>query len=204
MAADGAGGSASLFSTEPLSSQTEVVAFRYCAYDVPFWVRSNTRPGRWHRVGDPPTQYWSTTPDGAWAELIRAEDLTTEDELDLLRMPMWVCRAPTMGLLDLTDRAAAEGFELGDEALVSDEWAPCQEAAAQIRGEGHRGVLCPNAALPDTLNVTLFGPRRAIALQSKPRLASAVPSAIVAIGRPRPGLIDEVKRRLNYPDPTLF
>jgi hypothetical protein len=81
---------------------TTYTAFRWSDYDVPFWARGNTRPGRWHRVGDGPTQYWTLCPEAAWAELIRAENLQTEDELDLVRMPLWVCRIPATGLLDLS------------------------------------------------------------------------------------------------------
>ena len=181
----------------------ELIAFRYCDYDVPFWVRANSREGRWHVVGDPPTQYWSTTPDGAWAELIRAEELTLEDELDLLRMPIWVCRIPCLGLIDLRDSASQEQHGITAADLTSEDWSACQRVATHVRASA-RGVISPSAAMDDASNVTLFGPRRAIALEQRPALASAVPSAVVAHGRPRPGLIPSVLRRTGYPHPTLF
>lgn len=175
-----------------------VTLFRYSSYDVPFWVESNTRPGRWHEVGDPPTQYWSLTPDGAWAELIRAEDLTTEDELDQVRMPMWACRFPRAGLLDLTQREAQEHYGISEAALVADEWDACQMLAQAVR-PNHPGVVSPSAALDGHANVTLFGPRRKIDWRDHPLLARTSPAALVAIGRPRPGLLGSVLRRA---DPT--
>ena len=177
------------------------MAFRYCSYDVPFWVRPNTRPGRWHTAGDEPTQYWSLTPDGAWAESIRYEELSTEEELDEIRTAMWVCRLPRMGLADLTDTNVCNRYNLTDEDLTADAWGHCQRAAMEIRREA-RGVLAPSAALADTLNVTLFGPRRVIAFQRTPALASAIPGAIAAIGRPPHGLVGRVRRRTHFP--TLF
>jgi RES domain-containing protein len=179
----------------------ELVAFRYCSYDVPFWVRPNSRPGRWHVVGGDPTQYWSLTPEGAWAELIRYEELSTEEELDEIRTAIWVCRLPRMGLADLADDAVRDRYNLTSDDLVADAWDACQHAAAEIRRDA-RGVLAPSAALADTLNVTLFGPRRVIAFHRTAGLASAIPGAITAIGRPPRGLVGRVQRRTHYP--TLF
>src|SRR5262245_37715829 len=58
----------------------DAIAHRYSSYDTPFWARENSEPGRWHVRGDGPTQYLSLSSDGAWAELIRNERLTSEDE----------------------------------------------------------------------------------------------------------------------------
>jgi RES domain-containing protein len=169
---------------------------------VPFWVRANTRPGRWHVVGDPPTQYWSLTPAGAWAELIRCEGLTTEAELNDIRIAIWVCRLSSMGLADLHTPEIRDHYNLRLSDLTTDTWAACQQAGSKIRADGARGILAPSAGLPNAVNLTLFGPRRTIAFDRKPALASAVPSAIAAIGRPPKGLVDRVLRRTV--SPTLF
>lgn len=174
---------------------SELVAFRYCDYDVPFWVRTSTRPGRWHRTGHEPTQYWSLTPDGAWAELIRFEELQTERELDEVRMPLWVCRAPAAGLANLAGNPTLrERYDLTEDDLTAEDWTACQDAAPRLRRR-YRGVLSPSAALDGALNLTLFGPRRMIALERKPALASAVPAALASIGRPPRGLVGRVRRR---------
>lgn len=180
----------------------DLVAFRYSSYDVPFWVRPNTRPGRWHVVGDPPTQYWSLTPEAAWAEHIRFEELRSEAELDEVRMPIWVCRLSSMNLLDLFDPAVRDHYGLTVADLTSDDWSACQQAGAVMRSEGARGVLGPCAALGNGMNVTLFGPRRAIDFDRRPALASVSPAALVAIGRPPRDLLHRVIPRGNTP--TLF
>jgi hypothetical protein len=84
---------------------------------------------------------------------------------------------------------------------MSDDWNACQTAAAVIRVDG-RGVVAPSAALRGAVNITLFGPRRVIEFDRRPALASAVPGAITAIGRPPTGLLNRVERRVGFP--TLF
>lgn len=191
-----------LFSAPPVRAAESVVAFRYSSYDVPFWVRPNSRAGRWNVPGDGPTQYWSLTPDGAWAELIRFEELRSEGELDFVRIAIWVCRVPTMRLVDLREPETCGRYGLGVTDLTGDDWSRCQAASKAIRSDGARGILTPSAAQPSTVNVTLFGPRRAIAFDRTPALASAVPAAVVAIGRPPAGLVNRVIRRTV--SPTLF
>ncbi len=179
-------------------------AFRWCTYDVPFWARNNTNDGRWHRAGDGPTQYWSLCPEAAWAELIRYEGLETEAELDEVRMPLWVCRIPSAGLLDLRERGEQNNWALDDDALIADDWTRTQNCGAILR-ERVVGIVTYCAALPMHGNITLFGPRRAVDWHSRPALASTLPTSRVAIGRPPPGLIDHV-RRIGAPrqDDSLF
>jgi RES domain-containing protein len=187
---------------EPLAllpaAPPDFTAFRWSSYDVPFWSRANSRDGRWNYSGVGSTQYWSLTPDAAWAELIRHEDLHTEDELDLVRMPLWVCRIPSVMLVDLRLPEERERHEIADEDLVDDDWASCQRLGVRLR-EHVRGVLAPCAALPEHANITLFGPRRAIDWSSRPALASTVPTSRAAIGRPPDGLIARVRRPVSLP-----
>jgi RES domain-containing protein len=92
------------------------------------------------------------------------------------------------------------GLTLAD--LTADDWSACQRAATAMRAQGVRGILSPSAALASATNITLFGPRRAIAFDRRPALASAIPAAIVAIGRPPKKLVDRVIRRSS--SGTLF
>jgi RES domain-containing protein len=180
------------------------MAFRWTTYDVPFWARHNSRPGRWHRVGDSPTQYWSLTPEAAWAELIRHEGLYEEVELDLVRMPLWVCRLPKASIVDLhvPEHRERYGLELGD--LVDDDWEPCQAARGSLEADA-RGVIAPSPALPEHANVTLFGARRTIDWTRQPVLASTIPAALSAIGRPPEGLLARVRRATTpAPQDSLF
>lgn len=173
------------------------MAFRYCSYDVPFWVRPNTRAQRWNVLLEGSTQYWSLTPDGAWAEHIRFNDIRTEAELDEVRIPIWVCRAPGLGLLDLREPDVRGRYGLTLRDMTDGDWGACQRAATVMRAEGVRGILSPSAALAGATNLTLFGPRRAIAYNRRPALASAVPAAVVAIGRPPTKLVDRVIKRTD-------
>jgi hypothetical protein len=93
--------------------------------------------------------------------LIRAEGLRGEDEVALVRMPMWVAELHVQRLADYGsfDKAQAAGFP--PDALVDDDYARCQAEGQRLRSEGFQGVLAPPAALPGTLNLTLFSPRLA-------------------------------------------
>ena len=188
----------------PVSEAGSVTVFRYANYDVPFWARPNTRDGRWNKAGDPPTQYWSMTPDAAWAELIRAESLYNEEDLDLVRMPLWVCRVSLMNVLNLHDPDMLTGCGLTLDELIGDDWTPCQETAPALREEA-RGVIAPSAALDAHSNLTIFGARRAIDWRTKPALASTLPAAVAAVGRPPFGLIPIVRRKAGgSPQAHLF
>jgi RES domain-containing protein len=177
-----------------LSDPGTLSIFRYTDYDVPFWARPNSRAGRWNLAGEGPTQYWCMSPDAAWAELIRAKELETEAELEMVRMPMWVCRIPRMWLIDMLHPETQQVHGLSPEQMIDDDWEPCQRAASELR-QRYRGIITPNAALSGHMNITLFGARRAIDWRTKPALGSTVPAARTAVGRPPPGLIALVQRR---------
>ena len=176
-----------------VSSAGSLTLFRYCSYDVPFWVLPNTRSGRWQVQGEEPTQYWSSTPDAAWAELIRAERLRTESELDLVRMPIWVCRFPIAGLVDLRDHEAREAASISEAALIDDDWSACQRLGSALR-KSHVGVIAPCAALDGHANLTMFGPKRMVDWRERAALSSAVPAGIVSIGRPPLNLVERVRQ----------
>jgi hypothetical protein len=133
------------------------------------------------------------TPEAAWSELIRAEDLRSEADLDELRMPLWVCRFPSTGLVDLSDDATRSQLEVSLELLVADDWAPCQRLGRELRAS-HPGVIAPCASLERHWNVTMFGALRQIDWRDRPALARTVPAAVAAIGRPPMGLVDRVVR----------
>jgi hypothetical protein len=170
-----------------------LTAFRFSTYDVPFWTRNNTRAARWNYANDGCTQYWALCPEASWAELIRYENLTTEEELDQVRMPLWVCRIPELGLLDLRDAENQRRCDLTAEELVADAWTATQRSSTKLREEVP-GILTPSSALPGHTNVTLFGPRRSVDWHTRPALASTLPTTRVAIGRPPPDLVGLVRR----------
>jgi RES domain-containing protein len=170
------------------------VAFRYSDYDTPFWARANTSPGRWHSSGEPATQYLCTAVDGAWAELIRAEELITEESVAQVRMPMWVARVDQKMIADYSSFEAADNAGFAADALIDEDWHRCQEEGRRLRDAAVAGVLAPSAALPGVVNLTLFGPRYATSFDSPHRLASAITAHVIAVGAPPPGVVAQVRQ----------
>lgn len=170
-----------------------LAAFRYSDYDTPFWARPNTAAGRWNHPGEDATQYLSLHPDGAWAALARAEDLQSDKELALVRMPIWVASISEHAIVDYSDFARAEEAGLAPEALVDDDYTRCQAEGQRLRRLGYRGVLAPSAALPGLLNLTLFGSRIVSGWARERKLASSIPATVVAVGAPAAGLAARVR-----------
>ena len=178
----------------PETSLFDGVAFRYSNYDTPFWVRSNNEAGRWHHGGDGPTQYLSTSVEGAWAELIRAEGLKSELEVSMIKMPMWVAEVHVQRIADYEtfEKAAQAGFP--PDALIDDDYSRCQLEGHRLREAGYQGVFAPSAALPGAVNLTLFGAKVASSWGVRPLLASSIPATTLAVGAPPEGVVEKVRQ----------
>ena len=117
----------------------DVIAFRHADRRFPFlWENSSQPPARWNAEGEL-THYLCDTPDGAWAEFLRHEEIDDPQDLLTIRRAMWavdIGEAPTAG----------PGGP--DEILCGnpETWPACQELAQQFRG-GTDGITAPSAAL---------------------------------------------------------
>jgi hypothetical protein len=171
------------------------VAFRYADYDTPLWVRPNTGHGRWHLARTEPTQYFCLSPDGCWGDLMRQENLRTEIDVALIRMPLWVLKVNEERIADYSTFEKAEIAGFPPDALVDEDWERCQSEARRLRDLGFRGVLAPAAALPGETALTLFGGRRDVDWDDEPSLVSAIPAKIVTVGAPPTGLVGRVRFR---------
>lgn len=171
------------------------VAFRYADYDTPLWVRPSTGDGRWHTARREPTQYLCLSPDGCWADLIHHENLRTEPEVALIRMPLWVLKINEERIADYSTFEKAEAAGFPPDALADEDWERCEVEAERLRELGFRGVLSPAAALPGEIALTLFGGRRAVGWDEEPVLASAIPAKVVTVGAPPAGLVERVRFR---------
>jgi RES domain-containing protein len=178
---------------EPETIVVERVAYRYSSYDTPFWVRENTLAGRWHRHGDGPTQYLALSTDGAWAELIRNEELQAEDEVAMVSVPMWAVSVEQSMIADYSTFEQAERAGFDPSALVEEDYERCQIEGSRLRALNYAGVLAPSAALPGAVNLTLFGPRMASTWDRPNLLASSIPATIITKGAPPPGLLGKVR-----------
>jgi len=169
------------------------IAYRATTYDVPLWVSPNRRDGRWNHAGAACTQYLSLDPAAPYAELLRAEDLRTERDAQLLRMTLWQLRIADGAIVDYSTFEKAEAAGFPPEALIDDDQERCRAEAEFLRAHGVRGLLSPSAALPGSVSLTLFGPRVAVGWATAPALASMVPVQRLATGGPPPGLVARVR-----------
>lgn len=179
---------------EPKTLSISTIAHRYSSYDTPFWVRENTQVGRWHATGDGATQYLSSSTDGAWAELIRNEELRAEDEVAMVSVSMWAVAVTQGMIVDYSSFELAEMAGFDPSALIDEDYERCQREGARLRALNYAGVLAPSAALPGATNLTLFGPRMASTWDRPPLLASSIPATIITKGAPPPGLLARVRR----------
>jgi hypothetical protein len=181
----------------PARVSVDEVAYRWSDYDTPLWVRPNSTAQRWNRTREAPTQYLSLSPDGAWAELIRSEDLTSLEQVRLVSMPLWALRVRETRVADYGSFEKAEAAGFPPAALVDEDHERCRAEGTRLREHGFRGVLAPSAALPGAVSLTLFGARLAVewSAEEDRRLASFVAVRQLAVGHPPDELLSRVRRR---------
>ncbi len=118
-----------------------MIAFRHGDARLPFlWETADQPSARWHDEGEGPTHYLADTPDGAWAELIRHEEIKPADDLASLVRALWAIELPDDPL---------EHPRLPVETLKGgrDTYAACRAEARRLRDAGSAGFICPSAAL---------------------------------------------------------
>ena len=136
----------------------ELTAYRAASFGSPLRVEASRSAGRFNRPGDAPTQYLAFHPLGPLAEMIRAEDLRTVDDLREFRMRTWALRVDVEPFVEI-DFAVADSYRITPDELVSDDHDACRNLAFTLRGAGVLGLIVPSAALPGTRNLVIFGER---------------------------------------------
>lgn len=179
----------------PTVIRWEGLAYRATSYDVPLWVNPNRRSGRWNLAGRGCTQYLCLDAEAPFAELLRSEDLRTEQEQQTYRAVLWQVRIDDGAIVDYSTFEKAEAAGFPAEALVEDDHERCRTEAGWLRGHNVRGLLSPCAALPGSTNLTLFGPRTQGDWNTNVRLASTLPTQRIAQGHPPPGLASRTRFR---------
>jgi hypothetical protein len=172
-----------------------VICYRHADPRLPFFVESAAQPpARWHDVGEGPVQYLSDTPDGAWAELLRHEEITETEDLANVRRALWA--------VDVPDEDHVEP-SLPPDTLTGGPgtYPACREEARRIRADGAPGIVASSAGLlrgrargwrvdgglepapdRDGRTIVLFG-----------RRPDLVGWAATAEGRPRDDILDAVR-----------
>ena len=173
-----------------------MIVYRHADARLPFLWESSAQPAaRWHDDDDGPVQYFSETPDGAWAEFLRHEEITEPSDLEGVRRAMWAAEVPDETLA--TPSLPADIVTAGPSSYPA-----CRDEARRLRAGGATGLSAPSAALlaktpsgwrvdrglrpgpvRDERTIALFGPR-----------PDVVGWAACAAGRPRADLLDRVHR----------
>lgn len=118
-----------------------MIGFRQADPRYPFlWSDASQPAARWHGDGDGPAHYFADTPDGAWAELLRHEEIHDPADVATLRRALWA--------VELGDEPA-EAVRLKPAVATGgrDSYRACQEHARKLRGRGAKRFVAPSAAL---------------------------------------------------------
>ena len=118
-----------------------MIAFRQVDARYPFlWEDASQPAGRWHGTGEGPAHYFADTPDGAWAEFLRHEEIDDPADLKTIRRQMWA--------VEIGDPPARQ-VDLPWDALTGgpDTHARCQQRARVLRARGVNRLAATSAAL---------------------------------------------------------
>lgn len=140
-----------------------MIVFRVCDARFPFLLTdvegAHQPPARWHGAGEGPVQYFADTPAGAWAELLRHEEIKDPADLEGIAARLWAVR--------IEDDVTTHEPELPFAALVSnpDGYEKCRKEARRLRASGVKRIVTVSAALKPGeaagYHVGLAGLRRA-------------------------------------------
>jgi hypothetical protein len=121
-----------------------VIVFRHADPRLPFlWESAAQDPARWHDAGEGPVHYFAETPDGAWAEFLRHEEIADPADLPGIVRAIWAIELPHPPRA----RPRLSAATLTGDLSTYDE---CRREARRIRALGARGLVTPSAALDPT------------------------------------------------------
>ncbi len=153
-----------------------MIVFRRASAPVAFlWESAEQPPARWHGAGEGPAHYFADTPDGAWAEFLRHENITDARDLDGIRETLWA--------IELPEEVRLSAPALAPAALVGglESYPACQAEARRLRATGAVGLRTRSAALLPTQ-------ARGWRVESGLRPAADRDGSVVVLYGPRPDL----------------
>jgi hypothetical protein len=125
----------------PAKGGGRTLVFRHVDSRFPFlWESADQPAARWHGDGEGPVHYFADTPDGAWAELLRHEEITEEADLATIRRALWAIEVDVGGL---GEPALPKSVLLGGP----ESYPRCRGEARRLRDAGAVGLIAPSAAL---------------------------------------------------------
>ena len=163
-------------------------AFPSCASTFP------NRRGRWNTPGEL-THYFCDTPDEAWAEFLRHEEIVDAEDLLTIRRGLWV--------VEIGDEPPARP-ELLPQTLAGGPvtWPDCQREASRLWSRGEAGMDGDFGCTPSRWRPRLAGggegsvpasPGMARCSRSSGPRPDLVGWAAVAAGRPGEELLSRVR-----------
>lgn len=120
-----------------------MILYRHNDNRYPFlWEDPSQPSARWHRSGEGPAQYFADSPSGAWAEFLRHEEITEEEDLAGVCRALWAVEVgdPVTSTPQLPDAVSRGGL---------DSYPDCQDEAERLRAEGATALVAKSAALAD-------------------------------------------------------
>ncbi|MBM4255267.1 MAG: RES domain-containing protein [Deltaproteobacteria bacterium] len=168
-----------------------MIGFRHTDPRFPFlWEDASQPAGRWHAEGEGPVHYLCDTPDGAWAELLRHEEVTDPDDLLTIRRSLWAVEL---------DNDPAHIPTLPTEILTGGPgtYPACQEEARRHRQQGITRVEAPSAAL-------LPGAARGWRVDGGLQPGSPRDGKVIVLFGSRPDLVGWIATREGRPGEDLL
>ncbi len=151
-----------------------MIAFRHADPRFPFLREDNSQPaGRWNDEGDL-THYFCDTPDGAWAEFLRHEEISDPDDIDTIRRALWAVEIGEPPSLQ-------PGLPLATMTGGATSRPACRQFARTHRGNAD-GLTAPSAALQP-------GEARGWRVDEGTRPGPGRDGVVIALFGPRPDLV---------------
>lgn len=118
-----------------------MIVFRHADPRLPFLWEDDRQPaGRWHGEGEGPAHYFADTPDGAWAEFLRHEEIHDPADLATIRRALWSIEVPEESAETAT---LAHAIQTGGRGT----YHTCRAEARRLRARGATRLEAPSAAL---------------------------------------------------------
>jgi hypothetical protein len=120
-----------------------MIWYRHADPRYPFlWESSEQPPARWHDAGEGPAHYFSDTPEGAWAEYLRHEEITELQDLPGIRRSIWAVEVPDAEI------AAAAAVPAAPTVIGGvSSYRRCRQIARKLRRQGETALRAAAAAL---------------------------------------------------------